>query len=151
VKQITILFVKRRWWNVVAALIRWAIPLSRFKLAKASHSMIVDNDDVIHATMLHGVIRQPRDEALKGQSIVETVSYAVPDGAAGIEWANSQIGKSYDFLGAFGLGLSPGRRWQEDDKWFCHELCAAAIQHSGRELFVDSGHVTDSHLLIIKP
>jgi uncharacterized protein YycO len=149
--MITIVFVKRRWWNPVAALIRWAVPMSRFKWAQASHSMILDGDHVIHATMLHGVIRQPLFDAVKGQTVVKTVSYTVPDEAKGIAWALQQVGKKYDFAGAFGLGLFPARSWQEDDKWFCHELCAAAIHHAGRELFVSTGHVTDSHLLLIKP
>jgi uncharacterized protein YycO len=149
--MITIVFVKRPWWNPIAALIRWAIPMSRFRWARSSHSMILDGDHVIHATMLHGVVRQPISESLHGQKVVEVVSFSVPDASVGIDWAFGQIGKPYDFAGAFGLSLSPDRRWQEDDKWFCHELCASAIQKAGRNLFIDVGHVTDSHLLLIQP
>ena len=125
--------------------------MSRFKWARASHSMILDGYHVIHATMLHGVTRQPLVDAMKGQVLVNTITYQVPNESAGLAWACKQIGKGYDFAGAFGLGLSPDRSWQDDDKWFCHELCAAAIQQAGRELFVHTGHVTDSHLLLIKP
>jgi len=148
---ISIVFVKRPWWNPIAALIRWAIPVSRFRWARSSHSMIMDGDHVIHATMLHGVVRQHLDDALRGQKVVEVVSYSVPDSVAGLDWANTQVGKPYDFAGALGLSLSPNRLWQEDDKWFCHELCAATIHKAGRKLFIDAGHVTDTHLLLTQP
>ena len=146
----TIIFAKRKW-NIVSWLIRWALPVSRFKWARASHSMVLDGDYVIHATMLHGVIRQPLSEALQNQTIVMQREYDVPDMDAGIEWAKTQVGKSYDFKGAFGIALSPDRKWNEDDSWFCHEFCAAFLHASGKKLFTDFGHVTDSALILVNP
>lgn len=142
-----ILFV-RRPWNPVSWLIRWALPVSRFKWARASHSMILDGDHVIHATMLHGVVRQPLAEALQGQVLVARKEYAVPDLAAGLAWARSQMGKRYDFKGAFGLSLAPERDWQADDMWFCHELSAGHVHGCGRQIFDKFGHVTDTALLL---
>lgn len=148
---VTLVFVKRAWWNPIAALIRWAVPVSRFKWARSSHSMVLDGDHVIHATMLHGVVRQPVREVLKANKLVQITGYHVPDASRGKAWLYEQIGKPYDFTGAFGLSLSPDRKWQEDDKWFCHELCAATLSAAGMSVFVDTGHVTDSHLMMLKP
>lgn len=142
-----ILFV-RRPWNPVSWLIRWALPVSRFQWARASHSMILDGDHVIHATMMHGVIRQPLAEAMKGQVLVGRKEFAVPNLAAGIAWARSQEGTDYDFKGAFGVSLKPDREWQQDDKWFCHELCATFLHKCGRRIFDRFGHVTDTALLM---
>lgn len=111
--------------------------------------MLLDGDHVIHATMLHGVIRQPLDEALKMKTIVARKEFEVPDLDAGLEWARSQVGKGYDFKGAFGLSLTPDRHWEEDDSWFCHEFVAAFLHRSGRKLFEACGHVTDSSLLLV--
>jgi hypothetical protein len=149
--NITVAFVRRPWWHPAGTLIRWALPVSRFKWARASHSMIVDGDHAIHATMLHGVVRQPMAQAMHGQVLVAYRHYEVPNAEAGLEWARSQVGKSYDFAGAVGLSLKPDRHWQKDDRWFCHELCAAAIHQAGRQLFASAGHVTDTALLLVNP
>lgn len=148
--EVVIIFSKRKM-NPVSWLIRWALPISRFKWARSSHSMILDGDQVIHATMMNGVIRQPLVEALKTQTVVTTRVYEVENAEAGLEWAKKQIGKSYDFKGAFGIALSPDRNWVEDDSWFCHELCAAYLHACGKKVFRQFGHVTDSALLLINP
>jgi hypothetical protein len=147
--EATILFSIRPW-NPVSWLIRWALPVSRFKWARASHSMILDGDHVIHATMLHGVVRQPLAHVLRSQKVVARREYDVPDLDAGLVWARSKVGTPYDSKGALGISLKPDRQWQEDDKYFCHELCAAFIHACGRKLFDRFGHVTDTALLLIK-
>lgn len=111
--------------------------------------MVIDGDHAIHATMLHGVVRQPIAEALRGYGVVSRREYGVPDAEAGLVWAREQVGKLYDFSGAFGLSLKPDRDWQEDNRWFCHELCAATIQAAGRKLFTKCGYVTDTVLLLV--
>lgn len=143
-----VIIYTRRPMNPVSSLIRWALPVSRFKWGRASHSMLVDGDHVIHATMLHGVIRQPFGEAMKNQIVVSQREYEVPDLQAGLEWARSQVGKDYDFKGAFGLSLDPNRDWTADDAWFCHEFCAAFLHACGRKLFERFGHVTDASLML---
>ena len=147
--NITIVFVRRPWWHPASTLIRWALPVSRFKWARASHSMVVDGDHVIHATFFRGVVRDPIDDAMRCQVLVDVRSYTVPNAKAGLAWARSQVGKDYDHSGAFGLSIAPDRNWQEDDAWFCHELCAGAIHHAGRRLFRQTGHVSDTALLLV--
>ena len=146
--EATILFSVRPW-NPLSWLIRWALPVSRFMWARSSHSMILDGDHVIHATMLKGVVRQPLAEVLQSQKVVARREYDVPDIAAGLAWARSKVGTRYDIEGALGVSLKPDRQWQDDDKYFCHELCAAFIHACGRKIFGRFGHVTDSALLLI--
>lgn len=148
--QITIVFTKRKL-NPGSWLIRWALPRSRFKWAISSHCMIEDGDFVIEANMLHGVRRVLRDEAMKGLTVVQTVSFSVPDADAGLRWARDQVGQEYDFKGAFGLALAPDRNWIESGSWFCYELAAGAILQAGRDAFRLIGHVTESQLLLLKP
>lgn len=145
----TILFSIRPL-NPVSWLIRWALPVSRFKWARASHSMILDGDYVIHATMQHGVVRQPLAEVERVQKVIARRQYDVPDLEAGLAWARLQVGTKYDFKGAFGVSLTPDRQWLEDDRWFCHELSAAFLHVGGRQVFDRFGHVTDTSLLLIK-
>lgn len=153
----------RREGNIASWLIRWGLPRSRFALALVSHSMLVDGDYVIEATMWHGlaetlrtrrmggVRRVPMTEALHGQTIVKDAAYSVPDAEAGLTWARSQVGKPYDFKGGFGLAIELDRNWQDDDKWFCFELVASAIQYAGRAIFDSTGHLTGTVLMLIKP
>jgi uncharacterized protein YycO len=150
--SITIRFVQSSWYNPGGWLIRWALPRTRFAWAKASHSMVVDEatGKVIHATMRHGVIEQPLDEAMRGHVLVAERRYAVPNAAQGLAWARSQKGKPYDWPGAIGVSAAPDRNWQHDDSWFCHEFCAATLAQAGLDIFEDTGHVTDSHMLMIK-
>jgi len=149
-EPIRIIFTTRKW-NPVSWLIRWAIPRTRFALAQASHCMIVDGDCVIEASMTHGVRRVLGKTALDGAVIVDVVDYSVPNAAAGIAWARSQVGKEYDWRGVFGIALAPDRNWQDETDWFCFELAAAALAHAGRDLFADYAHITGSMLISMKP
>jgi uncharacterized protein YycO len=113
--------------------------------------MILDGEYIIEAHMMHGVRRVPLAEAMKGCVEVDRIAYQVPDAEAGLGWARDQVGKGYDWQGAFGLALSPDREWQDEGKWECFELVAATLAHAGREIFQDVGHVSGTLLLMIKP
>lgn len=130
-------------------MIRWALPRSRFSLALSSHALIKDGEYFIEANMLHGVRRSK--DALSGLTIVKIVDYLVSDAESGLTWARGQVGKKYDWPGAFGLALNPDRDWQEPDSWFCYELAAATIVNAGRDAFASKGHITEATLFSIKP
>lgn len=148
--RITVLFTRRRW-NIGSWLIRWAVPRSRFALALSSHCMIVDGDDVYEATMLHGVRKVNRFTALQDQIIVKETRYQVPDAKAGVAWLGEQVGSPYDWDGALGLALTPGRDWKQANKWFCYELAAGALQAAGRPVFENLTHVGETALMAINP
>lgn len=149
-QTITLLFAHRKW-NPISWLIRWAIPQSRFALAMSSHCLVDDYDLIYEANMLHGTRGVARDVALDGLTIIKSITYTVPDAAAAIAWAKSQVGKPYDWLGAFGLGLAPYRNWAEDDKWFCYEFGAGVLRAGGRDEFANLTHISEIALMAIKP
>lgn len=148
--RITLLFCRRRW-NPVSWLIRWAVPRSRFALSLSSHCMIDCGDTIIEANMIHGVREVARAVALKGQTIVVQTAYQVASREAGLAWARTQVGTPYDWPGAAGLGLTPGRDWGQDDKWFCYELAAGCLRAAGRDLFANLTHVGETALMAINP
>lgn len=106
---------------------------------------------MIEATMLHGVRRVSKREAMKGQTFVTSVSYTVLNSAEGLRWARQQVGMSYDFSGALGLAIAPDRDWTKEGWWFCYELAAATISAAGRSPFRSNGHITEHMLLGINP
>lgn len=150
-QTITVIFTKREW-NPGSYAIRWGLPKSRFHVAPASHCLIKDGDYLIEASMEHGVRRVLAAEALKGLTVVQEVSFSVPDAEAGLAWVRTQVGMPYDWFGAFGLALAPDREWMQPDKWFCFELAAATLVHAGRADFrEDAGHISGNLLMALKP
>ena len=166
-----------RVWNPFSWVIRWGIPTSRFSLAKSSHVIVSAGDTVIEAHMIGGVREVPADVALKGAKVV-TVRYypvrSVEDGLAfmraqldtyepklprwtrflpklarsGIETVMRMVHNNYDFKGAFGLSLAPGRNWQDPSNWHCYELAAAALKAGGFQgLSEDAAFLTETVLL----
>jgi uncharacterized protein YycO len=66
------------------------------------------------------------------------------------QFLREQVGKPYDFKGIAGIAL--GRDWQEPDSWFCSELIAAALCHSGvfpPRLATEFNFVTPRDVLLI--
>lgn len=149
-KTIRVIFTRRKW-NAISWLIRWAVPRSRFSLALSSHCLIDSGVAVYEATMLHGVRCVPREVALKSQTIVKVTEYQVPNVTDGYKWASEQVGTPYDWAGALGLGLTPGRDWKQDDKWFCYEFAAGVLQAAGRPLFANLTHVGETALMSVNP
>lgn len=142
----------KRTRNLVSWAIRYAMPRSRFALALSSHAIIAAPDGKYYeATMLHGVRAVDRETALAGATVVHEVDYEVPDIGAAMAWLRDQVGKKYDWRGAFGLSLAPGRNWAEDDRWFCYELVAGALRAGGRPVFRRLSHVGETALLAITP
>lgn len=173
---ITIMLTRRRW-NPISWLIRYGMPRSRFALALSSHAIVFDGDICYEATMLHGVREVPRQVAMAGQHAVYEKRFSVPNRAAGIAWARAQVctyqpnppkwlpkwlrsplavvlklaRNNYDFKGAFGIAFAPGRKWQEDDCWFCFEFAAGVLRAAGRDVFADLSHVGETALIAINP
>jgi hypothetical protein len=171
---VAILFT-RRPRNPVSWLIRWAMPRSRFAFALSSHAILYAGAHCYEATMLHGVREVDWDVALAGQDLVRQRLYDVPDAAAGIAWARTQLctyeptpprwlpqwaratwavvqrlrHSNYDWRGAIGLGLAPDRDWSDEANWFCYEFAAGFLRACGRPVFTDLPHVGETALLAI--
>lgn len=173
---VTFLFTRRRR-NPISWLIRWAVPRSRFAFALSSHCIVDTGEMLYEATMLQGVREVDRATALADQVVMRSVAYQVPDLAAGIAWAQAQVCRyqprrptwlpvrlrnvvagidlllhnNYDFAGAIGLGLAPGRDWASDENWFCYEFGGGFLRAAGRPVFANLSHVGETALLAINP
>jgi len=59
------------------------------------------------------------------------------------EWCESIAGKKYDYFGVVGFVF--GLRHQRE-KWFCSEVCTAALQRVGMCDFIEPHHVSPNKL-----
>jgi hypothetical protein len=146
------IFIKRPY-NPVSWAIRLGTPQSITTPSPASHVIAVDGDYGIEANMLHGVRRVPLAEAIGSATVVARVKYEVRDAEAGLAFMRGEALRKapYDFKGALGLGLAPGRQWQDSADWFCFELFAAGLASAGRALFVDNARISAVTLLTVNP
>jgi uncharacterized protein YycO len=111
-----------------------------------SHCGIVTPDaTVLEAAAFHGVRETPLAQFMPAWAAWQLRDVEVPDVAAAVAFARTQLGKPYDWPGAFGVAFGE-RRWQDPDSWFCSELVEAAAAAGGRQRFVnDAWRVTPQH------
>jgi len=64
------------------------------------------------------------------------------------DFLKGQVGKPYNLKGIFGLEF--GTDWRDKGSWFCSELMAAALEHSGRvhPLASINNHISPRDLLL---
>lgn len=167
--SVTVVYTKK-YTSLFSWLIRWALPVSRFKLGQTSHGYIQDFDNPLkyyEATLFFGFkamleaiktrdiskmtgVREVSLSEVQNNTIVKTAVYDVPNVREGMEWLRGQVGKRYDLRGAIGLGITPTRNWAEDDSWNCYELIAGTLKYSGLNVFNNISHVTEIALFAIK-
>lgn len=137
-------YLTKRRYDPISWIIRWAVPCSWIRWCPCSHAITVIDGIAYHATMLHGVVAQPIAEALKNKIVVEIKEFKTKriGKEKALIFAKSQIGKRYDFAGAFGLFFAPDRDWQKDDRWDCAELTAAILSVARKNIFKTFGQVT---------
>lgn len=148
--KLKIVFTKDSY-SPISWLIRWALPRSRFAFAASSHCYVVNCDKYYDAHLFKGIRAIDEKTALKGSTIVKVIEYTILNPIRVSAWLDEQIGKKYDWKGAFGLALKPSRNWAEDDSWFCYELAAAAIKVGGKDVFNNISHITETALFAIEP
>lgn len=82
---------------------------------------------------------------LKEYSRVER--YTVDASDAVLEYAKSQLGKPYDWIGVLNFVVQDSD-WMDEDKWFCSELVAWAFEMAGDPLIRGvSNRITPAALL----
>jgi hypothetical protein len=69
------------------------------------------------------------------------------DAAPVFEFMVSQLGKPYDWGGVFSLGIH--RNWHDENKWFCSELLAAAINKSKQMFSLASNKIVPRDIDLI--
>lgn len=127
--------------------IRW------FTRSEYSHVVLVYNNEVIEATFWHGVHKQSLDVILKSYKKILFREVENVDSAKAWSFAESQIGKPYDWLSL--LGMFFRHRWTSTKAWFCSELVACALFEGGVTIIrKEANRVTPENLLnspLIKP
>lgn len=107
--------------------------IRKFDGATASHVGIsFDGQTVLDSTFRHRGVREWPIEVFEtqhGRRVVDAIRIALPYPQRAEEWARSQIGKPYDVFALAGMALWGD--WQEDDRWYCSEYMAGAIQEGG--------------------
>lgn len=84
---------------------------------------------VIEALMFRGVVPTPLDEWIDRYPRVAFRKFEVPEAERGLAFARRQVGKGYDYKGAAGVPFRAD--WQDDERWYCHELLEAALKQAG--------------------
>lgn len=119
--MITLLFSKR---NHPGSWVIRAVTWSEW-----SHVEIVLPDGrLLGAAAPHGVQFYSMEERM-AVATKAAIMHFPGDVEAAMTWAQSQIGKPYDWTGVIGLGLH--RDWEEDDKWWCSEFAGKFLKEGG--------------------
>jgi len=63
-----------------------------------------------------------------------------------VSYIETKVGSKYDWLAIFGFAL-PKRNWNDNKKWFCSEIIAAAFNHIGNSLGEGARRVSPVDLL----
>ncbi len=125
--------------------------ISWFTWSHFAHVELLFSDDVcISSVGTKGVLRRSKQDVLANVSdyIIKEVETTPEQEAIIREFAERQVGKPYDWGAIFSLPFRG--HWDEDDKWFCSELCAAAFLEAGLCLInEDQSRITPRDLLIM--
>lgn len=90
--------------------------------------LLIDDRRMITA-MPGGVYLRPIASLPAARSETVEVPCTTGQRVEAIDFALGQLGKGYDYAGVLFFKLAPS--WQDDHRWFCSELTAAALQHAG--------------------
>jgi hypothetical protein len=85
--------------------------------------------------MTHGCRAGAVDELMSGIVLYRDMDVWVPDLGAALRFAEEQVGKGYDWLGAIGIPLTYSEDWSDDSCWWCSDLAFAIVLAGGTRLF----------------
>jgi uncharacterized protein YycO len=115
------------------------------------HCGVLDQErqEVIEPLMFKGVVRTPLHEWIDRYPRVGFRAYEVPNAQVGLTFARAQVGKPYDYRGAFGVPLRAN--WDNPGAWYCHELLEAALKEAGaRRWYCDFCPKTPTESFLVK-
>ncbi len=117
----------------------WLIKL--FTFSKWNHVAVLfeDTGDLLTSTVVDVTLpSKVRKTSYAEFSIIYPkhvlLDIDIPDEKAAKLFAESQMGKSYDWTGILGI-MFQNRKWEDNDKWFCSELVEAICIAGGRRRF----------------
>jgi len=141
-EQVVVAFSRsKKIFSKLVCLVTWS---------KWSHVALVHNNSVIEAVG-DGVRQVSFRKFEQDKKEVVLVIFYVKSKEDTLNFALSQLGKSYDFSALAGIFFK--RRWEEPTKWFCSELVAASLMKGGSSPFREgfTGRITPNDLWMVNP
>ncbi len=133
--------------SAVSKLIQWQ------QRCDCSHISIVDNDDrLIEAREFHGVVHQRHLSEVRKTQKVEVLFVMVSpqqrDNA--FAWAQTQLGKTYDYAAILRFVTRNQSERTDNGKWFCSEFAFVAAQKADVTLLkrIDPVNVSPGHFIL---
>lgn len=90
--------------------------------------LVLPDGRLLSAAAPHGVSYDTLENRLHIASSVAKMTFPGNIDAA-VQFAQSQLGRPYDYKGVIGLGIH--RDWEEDDSWWCSEFVGKALLEGG--------------------
>ena len=115
-----------------------------FTMSKYNHVALEFNGRVIDSNTGVGVSecnlpefnkRYSKTTMIKVKGVNETIAW---------RFIMDQVGKSYDYTAIIAFPFRSN--WQDEDKYFCSELVASALNHGGKSLRLPANRVTPHNL-----
>ena len=133
--------MKRAGYITVRLTSRW--PYNPLSLAigvasgsrQFSHAIAIIEGRAYEASMTHGCRAGTVEEVMEGIVVYRDMQLWVPDIDAAREFAEAQVGKGYDWLGAVGIPFTYSQEWSDDSCWWCSDLVFAILLAGGVRLF----------------
>lgn len=126
--------------------------LIRGVTASRWHHVGLEIDGVVYeARARGGVVRTSLDE-FRSRGKCHISKYETDSKSAQVakDFLESQVGKPYDWFGALGFPFRAS--WQNENKWYCSELVAAAYKVAGYPIVRDDLlGVSPRDLWVLKP
>lgn len=105
--------------------------------ARWTHTATWDRERGVfnEAKLFRGVVETPEGEWFDHYARTELLAVEVIDPAAGLAYAQAQVGKRYDYMGAASVPFRAS--WQDDRRWYCCEKELAVLTAAGRQVLRD--------------
>lgn len=110
--------------------------------------VVLDDNQVVEASALHGV-RSVSLESFKHRGEYQIIDIPLEDERAAKTFLINQLGKSYDWTGAFSYPFR--KNWQNKDKWYCSELVAMAAKAAGTNIVREGSRSVTPRDIYIQP
>lgn len=144
-----IVFYGHRYGSFINKLIRWyTSPLKRKLNGKwrdtFSHVELLFDDGLMFSASQYENKVRFKPHSYTGKAWVRVDLDLTPEQVKQVrQWCEKQVGKKYDYLGIAGFVF--GNR-DNSNKWFCSEVCTAALQQVGKFRGVKASKVSPNKL-----
>lgn len=136
--KIKILFAKSN--SIGGLIVRLATMSNR------NHVAIQVDQFIYEASSRYGVTKITEETFYQEWDVKEVIELEVPNVSKLKQFLEAQLGKPYDWRAIIAMPLQID--WHRKDAWFCSELVAKALHHSGLIFQVKHNRITPRDLLV---